>query len=94
MLLNEHFNEALKFYNKSLEYLSEFDPDFYSEVKYLQQSVLLSLASTYHSLGHLDLVIMYCSQCLELDSLNDLAYHKRAQVFALLGNLSEARADL
>ena len=38
--------------------------------------------------------MLYCSQCLELDNLNERAYHKRAQVFAMLGNLSEAKADL
>jgi|LauGreDrversion4_2_1035121.scaffolds.fasta_scaffold122046_2 hypothetical protein len=36
MLLNEHYNEALKFYSKALDYLSEFDPDYYLDVKYLQ----------------------------------------------------------
>jgi tetratricopeptide (TPR) repeat protein len=45
-------------------------------------------------LGLLDNVLLYCQQCLEIDPVNETAYQKRAQVFLLLGNLSEARADL
>jgi len=39
-------------------------------------------------------VIIYCSQCLELDPVNENAYQKRANAFLLLGNLMEAKADL
>jgi len=71
-----------------------FDPDSYPDVKALSTATLLSLASTYQALGLLDNVMIYCSQCLELDPINDLAYQKRAHVFLLLGNLNEAHADL
>ena len=63
-------------------------------MRHLTEDILLQVASTYFSRQQYDLVLLYCSQCLELDSLNESAYHKRAQVFAILGNLSEAKADL
>ena len=47
LYLNEHFQEAIRFYQQTLEYLSMFDPDSYQSVKSLTTATLLSMANTY-----------------------------------------------
>jgi tetratricopeptide (TPR) repeat protein len=74
MYLAEQYTEALSFYQKTIEYLSELDPDSYLQVKHLSCLTLLSLASTSQALGFYDYVILYCSQCIEIDNLNERAY--------------------
>ena len=37
--------------------------------------------------------INFCTQAIEVDQLNDVAYTKRAEAFELVGNNEEAKED-
>ncbi|CDW79059.1 desumoylating isopeptidase 2-like [Stylonychia lemnae] len=90
----QDFDSAMRNYQEALDFLSELDTEIYPQIREMVTQLLLSMASCCQITQMYDYVIHYCSQCIEIDQLNERAYQKRANTFLLLGNYLEARADL
>jgi tetratricopeptide (TPR) repeat protein len=66
----------------------------YTGIKEIIVDILASMFNCAFSNEYYNYAINYCTQCLEIDNLNDRAYSNRAKAFEMIGNLIEAKADL